>query len=127
MKNLLPRALVVVRTSKRKISRHCLVDYVKTLHQKACGTCSTIIFLHSTNQNIDLWRCRCRRHLLNPSCPCDWFKWSQGPNLGLRHHKTTLRDTALGSSIFEKVLRFCIMHVRIPHLRPASITDYTIS
>ena len=32
---------------------------VKTLHQKACRTCSTIIFLHSTNQIIDLWRCRC--------------------------------------------------------------------
>mgnify|MGYP000223535038 CR=1 FL=1 len=65
MKNLLPRARVVVRTSKMKISRHCLVDYVKTLHQKACGTCSTIIFLHLTNQNIDLWRCHCRRRLLN--------------------------------------------------------------
>ena len=25
---------------------------------KACRTCSTIIFLHSTNQIIDLWRCR---------------------------------------------------------------------
>ena len=41
--------------------------YVKTLHQKACRTCSTIIFLHSTNQIIDLWRCRwrCRRQILN--------------------------------------------------------------
>ena len=42
------------------------------LHQKACRTCSTIIFLHSTNQIINLWRCRGRwsRHffltLLNP-------------------------------------------------------------
>ena len=35
------------------------------LHQKACRTCSTIIFPHSTNQIIDLWRCRCRRHFLN--------------------------------------------------------------
>ena len=30
------------------------------LHQKACRTCTTIIFLHSTNQIIDLWRCCCR-------------------------------------------------------------------
>ena len=35
-----------------KISR-LLADY-KTLHQKACRTCSTIIFLYSTNQIIDL-------------------------------------------------------------------------
>ena len=37
------------------------------LHQKACRTCSTIIFLHSTNQIIDLWRCRwrCLRQILN--------------------------------------------------------------
>ena len=44
-----------------------LADYVKTLHQKACRTCSTIIFLHSTNQIFDLWRCRwlCRRQILN--------------------------------------------------------------
>ena len=44
-----------------------LADYVKTLNQKACRTCSTIIFLHSTNQIIDLWRGRwcCRRQILN--------------------------------------------------------------
>ena len=37
------------------------------LHQKSCRTCSTIIFPHSTNQIINLWRCRgrCRRHFLN--------------------------------------------------------------
>ena len=47
-----------------KISRRRLAGYVKTLHQKAC---STIIFLHSTNQIIDLWRCRwrCRRQILS--------------------------------------------------------------
>ena len=56
MKDLLLRARVVVRTSDMKISRRRSVDYVKTLHQKACRTCSTIIFLHSTNQIIDLWR-----------------------------------------------------------------------
>jgi len=31
-----------------------------TLHQKACPTCSTIMFLHSTNQIIDFWYCRYR-------------------------------------------------------------------
>ena len=48
------RARVVVTTSNMKISRRRLADYVKTLHQKAC---CTIIFLHSTNQIIDL-QCR---------------------------------------------------------------------
>ena len=33
------------------------------LHQKACRTRSTIIFLHSTNQIIDLCRWRCRRQI----------------------------------------------------------------
>ena len=32
---------------------------------KACCTCSTISFLRSTNQIIDLWRCRWRRQILN--------------------------------------------------------------
>ena len=37
------------------------------LHQKPCCTCSTIIFAHSTNQIIHLWRCgcRCSCHFLN--------------------------------------------------------------
>ena len=52
-----------------KFSRRRLVDYVKKKkkNQKACRTCSTIIFLHSTNQIFDLWRCRwrCRRQILN--------------------------------------------------------------
>ena len=67
MKDLLLWARVVVRTSNIKISRRRLADYVKTLHQNACRTCSTIIFLHSTNEIIDLWRCRwrCRRQILN--------------------------------------------------------------
>ena len=61
------RARVVVRTSNMKISSRRLADYVKTMHQKACRTRSTIIFLHSTNQIIDLWRCRrrCRHQILN--------------------------------------------------------------
>ena len=40
------------------ILRRCLADYVKALQQKACRTCSTIIFQYSTNQIIDLWSCR---------------------------------------------------------------------
>ena len=80
VKDLLLRARVVVRTSNMKISRRRLADYVKTLHQKACRTCSTIIFLHSTNQIIDLWRCRwrCRRQILNSLlffiCPQRWVE-----------------------------------------------------
>ena len=56
-----------VRTLNMKISRRRLAENVKTLQQKACRTCSTIIFLHSTNQIIDLRRCRwrCRRQILN--------------------------------------------------------------
>ena len=38
----------------------------RKLLQKACRTCSTIIFPHSTNKIIYLWRCCCRcRHFLN--------------------------------------------------------------
>ena len=39
----------------------------KKITPKACCTCSTIIFLHSTNQIIDLWRCLCHysRYFLN--------------------------------------------------------------
>ena len=57
-----------------KISRRRLADYVKTLHQKACRTCNTIIFLHSTNQIIDLWRCRwrCRRQILSSLIDHRW-------------------------------------------------------
>ena len=63
MKDLLLRARVVVRTSKMKISCRRAADYVKKLHQKACRTCSTIIFPRLTNEIIDFWRCR--GHFLN--------------------------------------------------------------
>ena len=59
MKDLLRGARVVVRTSNMKFSSRRLAGYIKTLLQKACRTCSTIIFPHSTNQIIELWRCRC--------------------------------------------------------------------
>ena len=50
-----------------KTLRRRLVDYVKTLCQKTCRTCSTIIFFRSANQIFDLLRCRwrCRRQILN--------------------------------------------------------------
>ena len=50
MEDLLLRVHVAVRTSNMKISRRCLADYVKKLQQKACRTCSTIIFPYSTNE-----------------------------------------------------------------------------
>ena len=73
MKDLLLRARVFVRTSNMKISRRHLADYVKKLLQKACRTCNTIIFPHSTNKIIYLWRCccRCRRHFLNSLIVCN--------------------------------------------------------
>ena len=43
---------------KNEISRRRLADCVKNFHQKACRTCSTIIFPRSTNRIIALWRCR---------------------------------------------------------------------
>ena len=45
------RARAVVRISNMKISRRHLAKYVKKLHQKACRSCSTVNFLHSTNQS----------------------------------------------------------------------------
>ena len=48
-------------------------DYDKTFHQKACHTGSTIIYPHSTNHDIDLWRCR--RSTL-PSSLVEWGKVS---------------------------------------------------
>ena len=50
-----------------KMWRHLLADYVKKFYQKACCTCSTINFPHSTNHIIDLWRCGCR-------CRCYFLK-----------------------------------------------------
>ena len=50
-----------------EISRCHLADYVKELYLRACRTCSTIIFPHSTNQIIVFRRrrCRCRRLCLS--------------------------------------------------------------
>ena len=75
MKDFLLGARVVIRTSNMEFSRRRLADYVKTLKQRACRTCSTIVFLHSTNQVIDLWRCRwrCRCQILNSLLFC-WVR-----------------------------------------------------
>ena len=64
---LILRCRIVVRTSNMKISRRRLADYVKTLHQKACCTSSTIIFTHSISQIIDLRRCCLFNSLLRPN------------------------------------------------------------
>ena len=74
IKDLLQRACVVARTLNMKTSRGRLAHYVKTLHQKACRTCSTICFPHSTNQFIDLWRrhCCCRRQILDSLIAVMW-------------------------------------------------------
>ena len=62
LKDLPSWARIVVKTSKMKVSRLRLADCVKNFHQKACRTCSTIIFPRSTNRIIDLWR---RRRFVN--------------------------------------------------------------
>ena len=66
---------------------HLVLRQIKSkLHQKACCTWSTIIFPHSTNQIIDLWRCRgrCHQHFLNfligsfylyPCTCCSWHMY----------------------------------------------------
>ena len=38
------RVVVSLWTSNMKISRRCFADFDQNLHQKACSTCSTIIF-----------------------------------------------------------------------------------
>ena len=63
--NLLLRARVVVKTLKTENSTSSFGRLRQKLHQKACRTCSTIIFPHSTNHIIDLWRCCCLLALSN--------------------------------------------------------------
>ena len=79
MRNLLPRCRQNLKINM-KISSRRLDDYVKTMYQKACRTCSTTIFLHSTNQIIDLWRCRwrCSRQILNSLLRVEHGKWDVG-------------------------------------------------
>ena len=53
-------AQVLIKTVNQVISRCCFVENGTDLSIRACRTCSTIIFPHSTNQILSLWRCRCR-------------------------------------------------------------------
>ena len=88
-KDLLLRDGLVVRTKNTKISRLHLADYVKTLHQKACRTFSTIICPHSTCQIIDLWCCRssCPRHFLNSLLP--QLRWRRKEDICIFDEKKT--------------------------------------
>jgi len=79
LKDLLQRAVKMlhrrladyVGKEHQKGRRTCstiIFSFLFFWHQKGCPTCSTIIFPHSTNQIIDLLRCRCRCPL--PGCRC---------------------------------------------------------
>ena len=85
VKDSLLRVCVVVKTSKMQISRRTLADYAK-LHWKACDTCSKIVFLHSSNHTIDLWRYRQSQY--------DWLKW--------RKNNRTARATPAASTLESK-------------------------
>ena len=51
------------KTVNEVISRCCFAEDGTDLFISACRTCSTLIFTRSTNQILNLWRCRCRsRH-----------------------------------------------------------------
>ena len=64
MKDFFRCVFTLSLTLNLEISRCHLRDYVKELYSSACRTCSTIIFLHSTNQIIfSFFFCCCR-------CPC---------------------------------------------------------
>ena len=45
------------------ISRCCFAEDGTDLFISACGTCCPLIFPHSTNQILNLWRCRCLSRL----------------------------------------------------------------
>ena len=92
--------------------------HVKKLHQKACRTCSTIIFTQSTNQIIHLFRCHCRCHFSrelekwrchgNNNAAKQWYHW-------LKDHNNR---AARAVRIFRKCF-WCPLHndVKSPNLR----------
>ena len=56
-------AQIFIKTVNEVISRCCFAEDGTDLFISACRTCSTLIFPRSTNQILNLWRCRCRsRH-----------------------------------------------------------------
>ena len=80
-------AQVVVKTVNAVISRGCFPEDGTDLFIGACRTCSTIVFPHSTNQILNLWRCRsCSRRwclnsllgsLRNDSCMIWLVEWGK--------------------------------------------------
>ena len=61
--NLWFYAQVVIKTVNEVISRCCFAEDGMDLFISACRACSTLIFTRSTNEILNLWRCRCRsRH-----------------------------------------------------------------
>ena len=80
----------VVKTLNLEISRCHLTEYVRELYRSACRTCSTIIFPHSANQIIDLWRCGCHCRRL---CLSSRITVSSGANLYKReaHHQIRIQ------------------------------------
>ena len=75
MKYLLLRAPTLSSESEKWKFHVVVWETTSKIAPKACRTCSTIIFLHSANQIIDLWRCRgrCRRHFLKSSLVRCWI------------------------------------------------------
>ena len=78
IKDLRLYAQTVIKTANVIISRCCFGENCTELSLSVCRTCSTLIFLHSTNQILNLWRCRCRcrcrsRHRCYSSLVLLWF------------------------------------------------------
>ena len=66
-----------------------------TFNLKACRTCSTIIFLHSNNHIIDLWRCHL--HFVNS------FSYSQGKQQRERKAKNRASPHEMKRRTYKKV------------------------
>ena len=58
MKDLQLYAQVVFHNQNLVTLRCCFEEDVTELFQSSCRTCSTLIWPHSTNQILNLWRCR---------------------------------------------------------------------
>ena len=109
MKYLLMWARVLVRTSSIKISRRHLADFVKKLHQSACRSCSTIIFHHSINHIIDLWRFGhfCHRGFLNSLW---WFSF------GALFHRGRVRNVLKDKAHVRGVQKSLFLFIKYAHL-----------
>ena len=67
------------------ISRCCFADDGTDLFISVCRTCSTLVFLHSTNQILNLWRSCCGCH---PRCQSSLIREFKQPRRRQRqeHH-----------------------------------------